>query len=57
MYLGKLYEKYHKKFATVKSRKKQNRIEHWYSIEFKDGFTLNVKENWITGTQIKLEDI
>ena len=57
IYLGKLYAKYHKKFAIIKSRKKQNRIEHWYTIEFTDGFTLNVKENWITAIQIEMEDI
>jgi hypothetical protein len=57
IYLGKLYENYHKKIARIKSRTSKRRVEIWYCIKFEDGFQLDVKENWITSTQIEMEDL
>jgi hypothetical protein len=53
IYLGNLYESYHNRIATVKSRKKQKDFYRWYVIEFDDGFQLEVKEEWVKMIQIE----
>jgi hypothetical protein len=54
IHIGKLYDQYKLKTATIMSRNTRKSIPY-YLIEFEDGKQMEVKETWIKGLDEKVE--